>query len=55
MKQDRSDREESLRQISTKKLKIRSYQLDPDEKPFHLSVPGNKGEKNWIRCPKWYE
>jgi hypothetical protein len=52
MKQDRTDKEESLRRISIEKLKIRSYQPVPAGKPFHLSVPGNRGGKNCIRCPK---
>jgi hypothetical protein len=52
MKQDRIDKEESLRRDWAKKLKIRSYQLVPAGKPFHLSGPGNRGGKNWIRCPK---
>lgn len=55
MKQNRTDKGESLYRVWAEKLKIRSYQLVPDVKPFHLSVPGIKGENNWIRCPKWYE
>ena len=52
MKKNRTDKEESLYLIWAEKLKLRSYQLDPDVKPFHLSVPRNRGENNWIRFPK---
>ena len=52
MKQNRTDKEESLYRVWAEKLKLRSYQLDLDEKPYYFSVPGIEGENNWIRCPK---
>ena len=46
MKQNRTDKEESLYRVWAERLNVRSYQLDPDEKPVYFSVPSIKGENN---------